>query len=311
VGTQLDIFTVLDERPMTTREAATAMNIKSDFIERLLYSLVASEMITVEDGVFANTEEASRYLVKGKPDYLGNHVLVNPYLKHYMVHAGTIMAESLRQGKPAETFNYYEMPFQDLLNAFRGTMPVALKAGKELAKAYDFSEFATVADVGGASGGLAVSLVKAFPRLKATVTDLPSVTPVAVTLLDEQGMPEIEVLEWDVLEGPCKRSFDAVVLRALIQVLSPAQAAEALINIGKSLNPGGAIYILGHIMDDSRISPPEEVIWYLFNLNWDDHAGFYAEGNFKEMLLDAGFQDIRRDSLPNGDGVMIAHKSKS
>jgi hypothetical protein len=64
-------------------------------------------------------------------------------------------------------------------------------------------------------------------------------------------------------------------------------------------------------MDDSRISPPEEVIWYLFNLNWDDHAGFYAEEDLREMLRNAGFHDMRRDSLPNGDGVMIAHKPKS
>lgn len=311
VGTQLDIFTVLDKRPLTVEEAAAVTNIKPGFLERLLYALAASEMLTVEDGVFANTEEASRYLVKGKPDFLGNHVLVNPYLKHWMVFAGTITAESLRKGTAVDKFDYSGSSYQDLLDTFRGTMPVAIKAGEELAKHYDFADCTTIADVGGASGGLATSLVKAFPHLKATVTDLPTVTPVAKTLLEEQGMPDIDVLEWDVLEGPCRRSFDVVVLRALIQVLSPAQAREALVNIGKSVNPDGTIYILGHIMDDSRVSPPEEVIWYLLHLNWDDHAGFYAEGDYREMFLNAGFQDVRRDTLSNGDGIMIARKPKS
>jgi len=311
VGTQLDIFTVLDKRPLIAEEAAAAMNIKPVFMERLLYALAASGMLTVENGVFANTEEASRYLVKGKEGYIGNHVLVNPYLKHWMIFAGTITAESIRKGTAVNKFDYSGSSYQDLLSAFRGTMPVAVKAGHELAKAYDFAEYSTVADVGGASGGLAASLVKACPHLKATVTDLPSVTPVAQTLLEEQGMPGIDVLEWDVLEGPCRRSFDVVVLRALIQVLSPAQASESLVNINQSVNPGGTIYILGHIMDDSRVSPSEEVIWYLLNLNWDDHAGFYAEKDYREMLLNAGFQDIRRDSLPNGDGVIIARKPRS
>jgi hypothetical protein len=311
VGTQLDIFSVIDKRPMTVKEASSATNIKPVFLERLLYALAASEMLTVENGVFANTEEASRYLVKGKPDFLGNHVLVNPFLKHWMVHAGTITAESLRTGTAVEKFDYSGSSYEYLLGTFRGTMPIAVKAGEELAKAYDFAGYAAVADVGGASGGLAASLVRAFPHLKATVTDLPSVTPVAETLLEEQGMPEIDVLEWDVLEGPCRRSFDVVVLRALIQVLSPEQAREALVNISQSVNPGGTIYILGHIMDDSRVSPPEEVIWYLLNLNWDDHAGFYAEEDYREMLLNAGFQDVRRDTLPNGDRVILARKSKS
>ena len=65
-------------------------------------------------------------------------------------------------------------------------MPVAMKAGEELAKAYDFTEYASVADVGGASGGLAAAIVKTFPHLEAYVTDLPSVTPVAEALLMER-----------------------------------------------------------------------------------------------------------------------------
>jgi SAM-dependent methyltransferase len=308
VGTQLDIFTVLDPRALTVEEASAATKLKPEFLERLLYALAAAEMLTVEDGRFANTKEASRYLVRGKPDFLGNHVLVDPFLRNWMFRAGTITAESLRAGRATEGFDYSATPLQDLLAAFRGTMPVAVEAGRHLAEAYDLSKHATLADVGGASGGLAVSVVKAFPHLKATVTDLPSVTPVAVALLREQGTPEIDVLEWNVLEGPCRRSFDVVVLRALIQVLSPDQARRALVNIAESVNPGGRIFILGHVMDDLRVSPPEEVIWYLLNLNWEDHAGFYAEKDYRDMLSNAGFQDVRRDRLPNGDGIMTARK---
>jgi len=308
VGTQLDIFTVLDQKRMTVEEAASAMNIKPSFMERLLYALAASDMLKVEEGVFTNTEEASRYLVKGKPNFMGNHVLVNPFLKHWMVYAGTTMAETIRRGAVLEEFDYYGMAYEDLLSTFRGTMPVAVKAGEELAKRFDFSAHTTLADVGGASGGLVASCVKAYPHLKAAVTDLPSVTPVARALLEEQGVSGIDIIDWDVLEGPCSRTFDVVVLRALLQVLVPQQAAKALVNIGESVNPGGYVYILGHMMDDSKTAPAEEVIWFLFNMNWEDHAGFYTENDFRKMLTDAGFHDIRRDALPNGDQVIFARK---
>jgi len=46
-------------------------------------------------------------------------------------------------------------------------------------------------------------------------------------------------------------------------------------------------------------------------VNWDDHAGYYAEGDYKEMLFNAVFQDICRDSLLNGDEVAICHKPRS
>jgi hypothetical protein len=64
-------------------------------------------------------------------------------------------------------------------------------------------------------------------------------------------------------------------------------------------------------MDDSRTSPPEEVVWYLLNMNWEDQAGFYAEKDYRRMLQDAGFKDIRRDVLANGDGIISAVKSPS
>jgi hypothetical protein len=239
---------------------------------------------------------------------MGEHVLVNPFLKQWMVHAGTIMEETLRQGAAIEKFDYHSMAYEDLLSSFRGTLPVAVHAGEVLAKRFDFSVCSTLADVGGASGGLVAAMVRAYPHLDAAVTDLPSVTPVAKTLLAEQGISGVDVIDWDVLEGPCSQSFDVVILRALLQVLSPEQAAQAVINIGKSVNPGGTLYILGHLMNDSKTAPAEEVVWFLFNLNWEDHAGFYTEGDYRKMLLDAGFKDIERAALSNGDHVIYARK---
>ena len=131
-------------------------------------------------------------------------------------------------------------------------MPVAEKAGEVLGEHYDFTDYRSLADVGGASGGLAAGILKKYPGIQATVTDLPSVTPVARRLLDEAGNISIEVLDWDVLEGPCSQSFDTIVLRALIQVLSAEDARTALVNISGSLNPGGTVFVLGHIMDDSN-----------------------------------------------------------
>lgn len=309
VGTQLDVFTILDERPMTAGEVAAALGTKTHFAERLLNALVAAEVVEVHSGRFSNTLESSLYLVKGKPGYLGEHVIVNPDLKYWMFEAGIKTAETFRKGKAVDPFDYEGFPFDTLLATFRGTMPVAVKAGEELAERFDFSRYATVADVGGASGGLVASLAKAYPSVKYTVTDLPSMTPVAEALLKEQGMTEVDVVEWNVVEGPCECRFDAVVLRALVQVLSPEYAREAVRNIGASVNTSGSIFVLGHVMDESKTSPVEEVGWYLINLNWEDEAGYYTEKDYKRMLKEAGFMDFVRETLPNGDGLIHAIKA--
>jgi len=307
VGTQLDIFTILDEGQMTAEDVAVALETKPHFTERLLNALVAADVVEFEGGRFFNTPESSHYLVKGKPGYLGEHVTVNPYLKYWMFEAGIKTAETFRKGEAVDSYDYEGLPFDALLATFRGTMPVAVKAGEELARRFDFSRYSSVADVGGASGGLIASLAKKYPDIDYYVTELASVIPVAEALLKEQGM-EADVLEWNVLEGPCELSFDAVILRALIQVLSPEDARDAIMNIGASVNKGGSVFVLGHVMDNSRTSPVEEVGWYLINLNWEDEAGYYAEEDYIEMLQEAGFRDIQRERLPNGDGLIHAMK---
>jgi len=307
VGTQLDIFTILDEGQMTAEDVAIALETKPHFTERLLNALVAADVVEFEGGRFFNTPESSHYLVKGKPGYLGEHVTVNPYLKYWMFEAGIKTAETFRKGEAVDSYDYEGLPFDALLATFRGTMPVAVKAGEELARRFDFSRYSSVADVGGASGGLIASLAKKYPDIDYYVTELASVIPVAEALLKEQGM-EADVLEWNVLEGPCELSFDAVILRALIQVLSPEDARDAIMNIGASVNKGGSVFVLGHVMDNSRTSPVEEVGWYLINLNWEDEAGYYAEEDYTEMLQEAGFRDIQRERLPNGDGLIHTMK---
>ncbi len=308
-GMQLKIFTLLEERQSSIKEIAEKLRVKPNYIERLLYSLVSAELLIVEKGLFTNTKEASLYLVQGKPSYMGNHIYVNPILNYWIWGSAVKTADIIRSGK-IKKFDYYSSSKEELLEMFRSTMPIAMKAGEELAKKFDFTTFKTLADIGGASGGLAFSLAKANPHLKVMVTDIHAVTPVSRILLDDLGANDIDVLKWDVLEGPCSISFDVLVLRALIQVLSPEDAKRALINIGNSVNPGGVILILGHIMDDSKISPIEEVGWYLLNLHWEDEAGYYTDNDYREMLHKAGFDIIKRDILPNGDGLVIAYKQK-
>jgi hypothetical protein len=308
-GMQLDIFTLLDESPLSIKEIAGIMNVKPNYIERLLYSLVSAELLIVEKGLFSNAEDTSHYLVQGKPSYMGDHTHISPFLNYWNWGSAVKIADDIRSGK-TDKFDYSSSSQKDLLEMFRSTMPIAIKAGEDLAKQFDFTPYNTIADISGASGGLASSITREHPHLGIMVTDLPTVTPVSKILLDEQGRNDIGILTWDVLEGPCSKSFDVVVLRALIQVLSPEDANRALINIGNSVNLGGVIIILGHIMDDSKISPIEEVGWYLLNLHWDDEAGYYTRKDYRDMLHESGFNDIKYDKLPNGDGLIIAYRQE-
>ena len=91
-------------------------------------------------------------------------------------------------------------------------------------------------------------------------------------------------------------------------MLPPHQASSAIRHVCEAINPGGVIYILGHVLDDSRISPFEEVGHSIVYLNLYDAPAPYTEQEHKDWLIEAGFSQIDRDTLPNGDGVIRARK---
>lgn len=79
-------------------------------------------------------------------------------------------------------------------------------------------------------------------------------------------------------------------------------------NIYSIIKPGGTLYILGHILDDTRISPPEEVWHKLGSINYYDVPSPYTEEEHREWLLKAGFANVERSFLPNDDGLIRAQK---
>jgi hypothetical protein len=91
-------------------------------------------------------------------------------------------------------------------------------------------------------------------------------------------------------------------------VLSPDQARRAIANISQVIEPGGVIYIHGYVLDSSHVSPPETVAFNLFFLNRFDEGQAYTEQEYWDWLVEAGFMDFNRVTLPNGTSIIRARK---
>src|SRR5262245_4272072 len=95
-GMQLDVFTPLQNGPMTAEDIAGAIGIGASRLRLLLYSLVAAGLLTEQDGRFSNTPEANQFLVSGTSSYIGHmHAVLS---QRWMVNLKA--AESIRTGVP-------------------------------------------------------------------------------------------------------------------------------------------------------------------------------------------------------------------
>ena len=302
---QLDVFTPLKDGPLTAAQLADALRVNAEKLSRLLYALVTANLLTVEGDRFANTPEAQQFLVKGKPTYLGGRHENFTEVWEALLHT----AETIRTGVPQCKKDFATLSPDAQLPFFRGLHPRTLAAGRDLASRYDFSASHTLADVGGGSGGMALALTDAYPHLRATVIDLSTVTPIAQRFLAEAGATDrIQVVSADVVNAPVLGTYDVAVLRALLQVLSPEDAAQALTHIGAALHPGGRLYIVGSILDDGRLSPLGAVGFNLVALNEFDAGRAYTEGEYRTWLTAAGFVEIARVVIAEGASIMTARK---
>ena len=304
-GMQLDLFTPLKDGPLTALQIAESLGVRADKLTSLLYALVTAELLTVEGDRFANTPEADHFLVRDKPAYIGarRENLSSRW------NATLSTAESIAAGSPQAKLDFATMSEAELESFYRGTYSATEANARALVARYDFSPYRTLLDVGGGTGGLSISVTEACPHLRATVVDLPSVTPITRRFVEDAGAEgKVQVVASDAVNGPLTGSFDVAVLANFIQALSRDQARVALRNVGRVVRPGGELFILGYVLDDTSLSPPGAVAFNLLTLNTFDEGQAYTEGEHRDWLTEAAFKGFERVGLPDGRSILKSHK---
>jgi hypothetical protein len=181
VGMELDLFTPLKDGPLTAEEIARALGTDRAKTAPLLHALVAIGLLKSDGDRFLNSPEADQFLVRGNPDYIG--MRHHAYRRRW--NSVLSVAETIRAGVPRRGMDYASMPADARESFYRGTFTECLAAGRVLARSRDFSEFRSLIDVGGGSGGLAIAMAETWPKLTITIADLPAITPVAQHYVDE------------------------------------------------------------------------------------------------------------------------------
>jgi len=306
-GIELDIFTTLKDGPLSAAQVATALGVDPIRVKPLLYALVASGLLRVDGDKFDNTPESSHFLIRGRPEYIG--------MRHqaYRRRWQTVLraADSIRTGVSEAPRVYAEMSREQRESYYLGLHTEGLAAGRCLSAHEKFSRYRRLVDVGGGSGGVAIALAQAWPQLSATIVDLPATTPIAQRNVDEARLGDrVSVLPADIVSDSLGGSYDAAVLRGVLVVLAPDAVRRVLSNVNRALAPGGAIYVVGWILDDSRVAPLDLATYNLQFSTALDHGGVYTEGEIRGWLMENGFHDPVRVSSVGAYGAdfIMAHK---
>jgi SAM-dependent methyltransferase len=289
---ELDLFTPLKDGPLTAEQIAQAAGTDPAKTAPLLYALVGIGLLKSDGDHFLNSPEADQFLVRGSLDYIG--MRHHAYRRRWNSVLG--VAETIRAGVPQRGMDYASMSADVRESFYRGTFTECLAAGRVLARSRDFADFHSLVDVGGGSGGLAIAMAEAWPNLTVTIADLPAITPVAQRYADEAGVAtRIKVYPTNVVSDPLGGSYDIAVMRGLFPVLTPVQIRSALANVYSALMPGGPLYVVGWILDDSHVAPLSYATYNLLFVNDYADGLIHTEAEHRNWLEEAGFEYVLRE----------------
>jgi ubiquinone/menaquinone biosynthesis C-methylase UbiE len=301
---ELKIFTVLDKQMMTSEEVSQKINSEPRATNRLMNALCAIGILKKVHEKFYNTDLSSKYLVEGKPDFMGNLYHTNNLWDNWSNLTDSVIKGTsfIRDKNKSEK--------DDWVEAFIGAMHYrGVNQGKILAMMLDLTNVKKMLDVGGGSAAFAMEIVKKNSSINAVVLDLPYVIPLTKRYVGESGLSDkFNFIEGDYLTRDFEGSYDLILLSAIIHINSYEQNKLLINKCAEALNKNGMIVISDFIMNDNRTEPYQGTMFSLNMLVGTVNGDTYTEGEIRDWFKSSGLSKIERKNTSFGSDLMIAVK---
>jgi hypothetical protein len=145
-------------------------------------------------------------------------------------------------------------------SSFSGAMDnLAAQVAAEVTKAIDFSGVGRVVDVGGASGTLVNAVLRAFPKTKGVLLDLPHVVESVKKTLAGLGLAErCEVVAGDFFKSVPEGNV--MLLKQILHDWNDEQCITLLRNCAGSLPKGGRVLIVEMVISEDGSPSPAHLM---------------------------------------------------
>ena len=314
---ELGVFTRLAGRRLTGAELGAELQFHPRPIADFFDALVAMKFLDREgngpQAEYFNTPAGALFLDEKSPRYIGGLLtMLNARLFKFW----NDLPEALRTGRAQnETKHGQKGPFEELysnparLEQFMGAMAGISRLNAEaFAGKFDFSQFKTLCDVGGASGLLSTEVAKKHPHLQCISFDLPVVEPIAKKHIAAASLGDrVRAASGDFFKDPLPKA-DLIMMSHILHDWSLEKKMHLIRLAYDALPPGGALVAIEELIDDARC---ENVLGLLMSLNMlieNGDAFDYTGADFKKWCSEAGFKRFEIIHLGGSSSAAVAYK---
>jgi ubiquinone/menaquinone biosynthesis C-methylase UbiE len=297
-GAQHGIFTALEGRPSSAEEIAQGSGISARGAQALLDGLTGLGLLTLSNGLYQNTPDASAFLVKNKPSYLGS--LAEVFVQDFATWQK--LPEAVKTGDPvaANTTDVADNPFWHMLVPAIAALsfPVAKLTAEKLGIAG--AGPVSWLDVGGGSGVWSAVWLGENSHAKGAQLDWPGVNRIARGFVEHFGVAN----RFQTIDGDFHTTdfgsaqYDFAILGHIAHQESPEENIAIFRKFRKALKPGGTLVVNDFILNNDRTGHPFTMMFATQMILVTKNGNTYSETDYRQWLNDAGFQTV--NVLPTG-----------
>jgi hypothetical protein len=255
VAAKLGVADLLADGPRPVGELAAETSTHAGALHRVLRTLASVGVFReAEPKVFALTPLAEP-LRTDATDSVRNLMIFEGEAWHWRVIGN--MLYSVQTGRPAwgrtlglEVFEYFAAN-PDSAKVFNATMTeLSVSAAPAIIEAYDYSQFGTLVDVAGGHGYLLAQLLKATPRLRGILFDMPQVLEGASALLEREGVANrVERVSGDFFAS-VPQGADAYLMKHIIHDWDDDRSVALLRNVRAAMPDTGRVLIVEMVVPE-------------------------------------------------------------
>jgi precorrin-6B methylase 2 len=314
---KFDLFTLLGEKGLPAGEIRERLHLHQrslyDFLDALVALGFLERVGTGADALYQNTEETGLFLNKNKPSCIGGFLeMANDRLYRFW----NDLEMGLRTGKPQNEVKYTGKPVFEAIYANPAVLRQFMEAmaGIQtgtftvLAQAFDFENYSSLCDIGGANGALSVCVAREHPNLRITSVDLPAVEPIARENVEKAGFADqITLASLDIMRNPFPKA-DLITMGNILHDWDLSTKKQLIRKAFEALPKDGALVVIENIIDDER---KYNAFGLLISLNMliETDGGFdYTHTDFHDWALGAGFRATAKIPLSGPSSALVAYK---
>lgn len=313
----LELFTHLSTEELSGLDIKERLGLHQRGLYDFLDTLVALGFLKrsglLESAMYSNSEDTDLFLDKNKQSYVGGILEMS---NNRLYPFWNTLEDGLKTGMPQNETKSGGVPIFEVLYTNQSKLSEFLRAmgGIQmgnfiaLAKEFDFSNYSSLCDIGGAGGYLAAQVALNNEHMKCISFDLPPVEPIALENINTMGLNDwVSIHSGDFFKDDIPKA-DVITMGNVLHDWGTQDKKMLIKKAYEALPQGGALIVIENIIDDNR---SENAFGLMMSLNMliETSAGYdFTAADFDRWAKEIGFSQTSAIPLTGPSSAVVAIK---